>query len=40
MTINSEQEADHILRLGKQFFGEEKAGSFGVLPIYGSEDFG
>jgi metal-dependent amidase/aminoacylase/carboxypeptidase family protein len=39
ITSNSELEAEHILRLGKKFFGADNACQ-GIAPVYASEDFG
>ena len=38
MVVNTEKEADHVLRIGKKVFGEENAHSKG-LPVRASEDF-
>jgi metal-dependent amidase/aminoacylase/carboxypeptidase family protein len=37
--LNPEDCYQHVLRLGKQYFGENNA-SLGMLPVKASEDFG
>jgi len=39
VTFNTHTEFLHVERLAKEFFGEDKVGDFGMLPVKASEDF-